>query len=203
MTHANFFNDYIRDLNAALLSVDQAEIAKAIRLIKATTKPRRGLLGYNVPNKIYVCGNGGSAAIAEHLTCDCLKGIRETSEQSIKPKVISLSSNLPLITAIANDLGYENVYSYQLESIIEPGDVVIAISSSGNSRNIINALEVVRRRGGGIITLTGFDEYNLANTFETISQADARIHVKSHNYGIVEDAHQAVMHMIAQYAGVH
>jgi phosphoheptose isomerase len=194
MTHANFFNDYIRDLNAALLSVDQAEIAKAVQSIKYTTSNQ---------NKIYVCGNGGSAAIAEHLTCDCLKGIRETSNQVIKPEVISLSSNLPLITAIANDLGYENVYSYQLESIINSGDILIAISSSGNSRNIVKALEVARRRRASVITMTGFDEHNLCNTFETISQSDARIHVKSHNYGIVEDAHQAVMHMIAQYAGVH
>lgn len=190
----NFFNDYIRDLNAALLSVDQAEVHKAILLIKRSSFSAR---------KIYVCGNGGSAAIAEHLTCDCLKGIRETSNQLIRPEVISLSSNLPLITAIANDLGYENVYSYQLESILNSDDVVIAISSSGNSRNIIKALEVARRRGAAIITMTGFEEFNLCNTFEPISQLDARIHVNSRNYGIVEDAHQAVMHMIAQYAGLH
>ena len=78
---------------------------------------------------IFSCGNGGSAAIANHLACDCLKGVR--TDTTIKPRVSSLSATVELITAIANDIGYDDIFSYQLSSLAKPGDVLITISSSG------------------------------------------------------------------------
>ena len=97
----------------------------------------------------------------------------------------SLSTNVELITAIANDLGYENVFAYQLQSQSEPGDVLIAVSSSGRSPNIIHALTWARDHGLGTIAITGFDG-GVARTI-----ADVSIHVESTNYGVIEDLHQA------------
>ena len=93
-----------------------------------------------VSGTVFSCGNGGSAAIANHLQCDHLKGVRTGTD--LTPRVVSLSSNIELITAISNDIGYEDVFTYQLQSQSQPGDVLIAISSSGRSPNIARALDV-------------------------------------------------------------
>ena len=87
---------------------------------------------------MFSCGNGGSAAIANRAQCDHVKGVRTTTD--LTPRVLSLSTNVELLTAIANDMGYEKVFVYQLESQSRPGDVLIAVSSSGRSPNIVRAL---------------------------------------------------------------
>ena len=107
--------------------------------------------------------------------------------------MLSLSTNVELLTAIANDLGYENVFVYQLQSQARPGDVLIAVSSSGRSPNIVRALSWARDHGLRTIAITGFGGGDARTT------GRGRIHVDSTNYGIVEDLHQAVMHALAQY----
>jgi D-sedoheptulose 7-phosphate isomerase/D-glycero-D-manno-heptose 1,7-bisphosphate phosphatase len=107
--------------------------------------------------------------------------------------VASLSTNVELLSAIANDMGYENVFEYQLQSQARPGDVLVAVSSSGRSPNIVRALTWARENGLGTIALTGFS----GGAARTV--AEAAIHVDSTNYGIVEDLHQAIMHALAQY----
>jgi D-sedoheptulose 7-phosphate isomerase/D-glycero-D-manno-heptose 1,7-bisphosphate phosphatase len=129
--------------------------------------------------------------VANHLQCDHVKGVRNGTDLS--PRVVSLSANVELLTAIANDLAYEEVFAYQLESQARPGDVLIAISSSGCSPNIVNALAFAREHGLHTIALTGFSGGDVK------SMADVAIHVDCTNYGVVEDLHQAVMHAIAQY----
>lgn len=173
--------DYINELNSALWSLETFSLQMAADEIKACAQNHR---------TIFVCGNGGSAAIANHLTCDCLKGIRTNTQ--LKPNVVSLSSNVPLITAIANDINYESIFSYQLESMMRPGDILITISSSGNSPNIVAAIDYAKSQGNKVISMCGFDG-------GASLKADIPIHVKAHNYGVVEDAHQAIMHMIAQH----
>ena len=120
-----------------------------------------------------------------------MKTVRTKTDLS--PRVISLSTNVELLTAIANDIAYEEVFTYQLQSQSEPGDVLIAVSSSGRSPNIVRALTWARDRGLRTIALTGFDGGDAR------AVAEVTIHVSGSNYGIVEDSHQAIMHALAQY----
>jgi phosphoheptose isomerase len=146
---------------------------------------------YTRGNMVFSCGNGGSASIANHLQCDHLKGIRTSTD--IAPRVVSLSASVELLTAIANDTSYEDVFAYQLQSQSAEGDALIAVSSSGQSANIVRALAWARGNGVQTIALTGF------GGGESRAIADVSIHVDAANYGIVEDMHQAIMHALAQY----
>jgi D-sedoheptulose 7-phosphate isomerase/D-glycero-D-manno-heptose 1,7-bisphosphate phosphatase len=170
------------------------ESARAARSIKAVDLDRAAaiLLGaYTRGAIVFSCGNGGSASIANHLQCDHLKGVR--TETDLSPRVISLSSNIELLTAIANDIAYEDVFAYQLQSQSRPGDVLVAISSSGRSPNIVRALAWARDHDVRTIALTGF------NGGDARALAEVTVHVDCTNYGIIEDLHQAVMHALAQY----
>jgi len=140
---------------------------------------------------IFSCGNGGSAAIANHLICDCLKGVRTGS--TLHPRVHSLSASIETITAVGNDIGYDDIFVYQLESLSKPGDVLIAISSSGESPNIVKALTRAREMDVATIAMTGFSGGAAA------SIAGISLHVQGQNYGIVEDIHQSLMHILAQH----
>src|SRR5260221_5151397 len=125
------------------------------------------------------------------MQCDHLKGVRTASD--LAPRVVSLDANIELLTAIANDLGYENVFAYQLQSQSGPGDVLIAISSSGRSPNIVRALQLARDHDLRTIALTGFG----GGHARAVAEVD--IPVECTNHGIVEDLHQAIMHALAQY----
>jgi D-sedoheptulose 7-phosphate isomerase/D-glycero-D-manno-heptose 1,7-bisphosphate phosphatase len=125
------------------------------------------------------------------LQCDHVKGVRTATD--LVPRVVSLSANVELITAIANDMAYEDVFVYQLQSQSGPGDVLIAVSSSGRSANIVRALTWARDHDIRTIALTGF------NGGQARAVAEVTIHVDSANYGVVEDLHQAIMHGLAQY----
>ena len=140
---------------------------------------------------IYTCGNGASAAIAQHWACDYTKGCSNLSK-NIKTRVVSLSANIPLMTAISNDVSYDEVYSYQLERLAYSQDLLICISSSGNSPNIVKALESAKKMGIKSIALTGFDG-GKAKELATVC-----IHVDIHEYEATEAVHQAIMHMVAK-----
>ena len=143
-------------------------------------------------NTIYTAGNGASASIAQHWACDYTKGCSDLAS-NFKPKVISLSANIPLMTAISNDISYDEVYAYQLERLANPGDIFISISSSGNSPSVVRACEVALENGLWVIALTGFEGG------KTYDLAHYPIHVDLHEYEATEDVHQAIMHMIAKY----
>jgi D-sedoheptulose 7-phosphate isomerase/D-glycero-D-manno-heptose 1,7-bisphosphate phosphatase len=149
------------------------------------------LSAYRRGAAVFACGNGGSAAIANHLQCDHLKAVRTKTD--LTPRVVSLSTSMELLTAIANDMAYEQVFAYQLQSQAQPGDVLVAISSSGRSPNIVRALAWAREHDLRTIALTGFDGGDAK------TMAEVCIHVEAANYGIVEDLHQAIMHALAQY----
>jgi D-sedoheptulose 7-phosphate isomerase/D-glycero-D-manno-heptose 1,7-bisphosphate phosphatase len=177
-----FGRHYTEQLARALDTVDQAELDRAAKIINTAHDD-----GYAV----FACGNGGSASIANHLQCDHVKGVRVGT--GLLARVQSLSTNMELFSAIANDIGYDAVFEYQLQSQARAGDVLIVISSSGRSPNIIRALEWASANGLSTIALTGFDGQP-ARSLATVA-----IHVDTRNYGIIEDAHQACMHLLAQY----
>jgi len=177
-----FLDDYARALNAALATVDRAAIARAAEILSATHK-RDGT--------IWACGNGGSAAIANHLVCDHIKGVN--TDTGIKPRIHSLSANVELLTAIANDFAYADVFVYPLRMMARPGDTLITISSSGDSENIVRAATWARENGIPVIAMSGFSGGRSAKA------ADVSLHVSADNYGVIEDAHQALMHILAQY----
>lgn len=150
------------------------------------------LEAYTNRHSVFVAGNGGSAAISDHFMCDHQKGVSFDSRK-IFPKFHCLSNNIGLLTAYANDIGYETVFSNQLMCHGEEGDVLIVISSSGNSPNIVKAIETAKILKHKVIAFTGF------TGGQAKQLADYNIHIPIHNYGVVEDCHQIVMHMLAQY----
>lgn len=179
---AVYAHDYFSQINSAAATIDPVTLTRAGELIAATVK---------AGGSIFSCGNGGSAAIANHLVCDCLKGTR--ADTDIRPRVFSLSTTVELITAIGNDFGYEDVFSYQLESTAREGDLLIAISSSGASHNISKALRTARDMGMKSLALVGFAGG------DAVDLADVALWVKAENYGVVEDVHQSLMHIFAQF----
>jgi phosphoheptose isomerase len=179
---ASYCNAYFEELARAASSIDLDEVERAASVL---------LDAYTSGNSVFSCGNGGSAAISNHLQCDHLKGVR--TETDLSPRVISLSSNIELLTAIANDIGYNDVFVYQLQSQCRPGDVLITISSSGRSPNIVQALQWARDHDIRTISLTGFQGGDARKL------AEVPVHIDCDNYGIIEDLHQSVMHAIAQY----
>ena len=179
---ATYADEYFDRLAKASGTIDRSAVERAARLIADVASAGK---------RIYCCGNGGSAAISNPLVCDCVKGIR--SDSTLKPQVVSLSSNIEIITAIGNDIGYDQIFRYQLESLAHPGDLLITISSSGGSPNIVTALEWAKENGVSSIAMTGF------SGGKSRELADISLHVEADNYGIIEDLHQSLMHLLAQY----
>jgi phosphoheptose isomerase len=179
---ASFTGAYFDELARAAASIDPASLDCATETL---------LRAYTRGNLVFSCGNGGSAAVANHLQCDHLKGVRTGTD--LEPRVVSLCSNVELLTAIANDLGYQDSFAYQLRAQSKPGDVLIAISSSGRSPNILRALQWARDNGLRTIALTGFDGGGAREI------AEIAVHVDSGNYGVIEDLHQSIMHATAQF----
>lgn len=180
------FLEYRNLLNKALDTVDQVWLDMMYNQILRYAEDGQ---------KLFVCGNGGSAAITEHLSCDHNKGI--IMDTQLAPYVVSLPSNMSLMTAIANDIGYDQVFSRQIEWFAESKDGLLVISSSGNSPNIIEALKAARKCHMSTMALVGFDGGKAKEI------ADIVVHVESNNYGVVEDCHQIIMHSFAQKIRTH
>ncbi len=176
-----YLRGYAKTIESCLTAVEPDIIESCFEVIKQTLREGK---------RIYVAGNGGSAAISDHLCCDFSKGTFSPRCSALRTH--SLSSNSALLSAIANDYGYDRAFSSQLELYGDQGDLLILISSSGNSENIIRALEAAQRLKIRVIGFSGFNGGLLRD------RADISIHVPYHNYGIVEDCHQAIMHSLAQ-----
>lgn len=138
--------------------------------------------------QVIIMGNGGSAATASHFACDLGKGTLMPDLPRFR--VIALTDNMPLFSALANDFGYEYVFSEQLQSLIRPGDVVIGISGSGNSPNVLNAIQSARQAEAITVGMVGFDGGLLKD------MVDVYIHVPSTNIEQVEDVHLMLEHLI-------
>lgn len=178
----DYFGDYLGEFERAATTVSRHTLEKARQLMAECLRN---------DGTIFSCGNGGSAAIANHLVCDLGKGVR--SDTGIRPRVRSLSSNPEILTAIGNDLDYAETFSAQLDGFARRGDLLISVSSSGNSENIVRAVQWARDNGVATIALTGFSGGRSAQI------ADVNLHVASDNYGVVEDLHQSLTHVLAQF----
>jgi D-sedoheptulose 7-phosphate isomerase len=179
-----YIRKYFDEMCRILQNMPQAEIARTIDILtQARTEGKRILL----------MGNGSSAAMASHSACDLCKG----TVQEGKPrfKAIALNDNVPLLTAYANDFGYETVFAEPLASLAEPGDVAIAISSSGNSPNVLRAMDVARERGLTTIGITGFEGSQLKEKVDVcvIVPADSQ---QPDGIQHAEDGQWVVLHAI-------
>ena len=175
------FEDYFERVNLLIKSIQKSDLLNVLDEIKKV-KSSGG--------KILVIGNGGSAALASHFAADLGSGsILRGSDYPI----ISLVDNVPVITAAANDYGYENIFARQLINIAKSGDLLMIISSSGNSKNLIEASKVAREIGMKIIGIVGFDGGEIGRI------SDFKIHVQSKvgEYGQVEDLHSIILHSVA------
>ncbi len=179
---AEYAGAYFDQGKATAASVDAEKLEAAFVCLDAA---------YERGGMVYVCGNGGSASISNHLVCDHSKGGQ--TDTDLRPKVVSLSTNMEMITAIANDISFDDIFVYQLRTLAEDGDMLITISSSGDSENIVRAAGWAKEKGLDVIAFTGFDGGRSAKL------ATINLHVEGDNYGVVEDTHQSLMHILAQY----
>jgi phosphoheptose isomerase len=173
---------YADAVRLAFATIDSDAIRRAARCLEEAVNSRA---------TIFVCGNGGSAAIANHFVCDHVKGASTGTD--FHPRVSSLSTNIEIVTAIANDIDYAKVFEFQLSSFADPGDVLVAISSSGASPNILAAINWAKQHQITSISMTGF------GGGDSRTLADISLHVDAQNYGVVEDVHQSLMHILAQF----
>jgi len=176
-----FIQDYISALQFTMDQLPRQLITDVIALLQRTRM--KG-------SQVFILGNGGSAATASHFACDLAKNTRQEGLPHFR--VIGLTDNMAMFSALANDEGYENVFSEQLASLVRPGDVVIAISASGNSKNVINAAETAHRYEATVIGFTGFDGGRLGKL------ANINIQVNSHIIEHVEDIHLMLEHLIVR-----
>lgn len=153
------------------------------------------LEAYKKDKQVFIMGNGGSAATASHFACDLGKGTTQghVFRNKKRFKVISLNDNTSLVTALSNDCGYDNVFTEQLINLVNKGDVVIALSASGNSKNVLNAVKYAKEKGAITIAFTGFGGGKL------MSLADESLIADSNDFGPVEDSHLILEHLICDY----
>ena len=147
---------------------------------------------YDRGARIYIAGNGGSAALASHFACDLEKTASGPQPRTVKRRMraVSLNDNMATFSAWANDEGYRYVFSEQLRSHAEPKDLLIVISASGNSPNVVTALEAAAELGVGTVALLGFDGGR------SLQLADHSLHVAVSDYGVVEGVHGVLTHVI-------
>jgi len=190
ITVSAFTKNYVADLKSVLDRLPLAEIDRMVQALQEAHRDRR---------QIFVIGNGGSAATASHMMNDLNKGtlghnpLAEGSADWPRFRVIALTDNVSLMTAWANDTGYNSAFSEPLRNLAQPGDWLIALSASGNSPNVIAAAETARQLGMKIIGWSGLGGGKLD------ALADISIVVPSDGYGPVEDVHMILDHILTGY----
>lgn len=177
---------YQAELISAIQSIDAAEMDKAMSLL---------LTAYHNDRQVFIFGNGGSAATANHFVCDFGKNAVQGDKRRFR--ILSLSDNIEKITALGNDIAYAEVFREQMKNLMRPGDVAMAVSASGNSPNVFNACEYARQLGAKIIILSGFSGGKIA------PMADAALIAHMNSYERVEDIHLIILHMLVCYCKEH
>ena len=179
----NYIKKYIKQTVNFYKTIDIKKILQIENLILNKIKNKK---------QIFTCGNGGSASVANHFLCDFNKGIKISSKQKLIPKVISLSDNIETILAVSNDINFNKVFCSQLENLGNKGDLLITMSCSGSSSNIVEAIKFAKKKNITTLSLTGF----ASKKIQKLSDLNFDVGVK--NYGISEDIFQSLMHMISQ-----
>lgn len=180
------FNDYKNRLVASLQAIDPNQIAV---LAEAFIRARQR------SQQIIILGNGGSAATASHMANDFLK--HGHNDYRFSYRVISLTDNVPWLTAIANDFGYQYIFVQQLRNLLNPGDVVVALSSSGNSPNVLEGIEYANKHGAKTFGIVGFGGGKLAE----LAQHVVYIPSADKDYGVMEDGSLVVGHILSEFLG--
>ena len=181
----SFYKSYLETLNYNANKINIKNLFNAVKLIEDTVKKK---------NYIYVCGNGGSAAIANHYICDYFKQLSKYT--NLKAKIRSLNADSELISAISNDISYDQIFKIQAERYMEKKDILILISSSGNSENIKQVLKFCKKKKIKTIGFTNFNGGYLKKN------CNISLHSQIANYGIGEDINHILMHMIMQYISI-
>jgi D-sedoheptulose 7-phosphate isomerase len=177
---AAYADGYLRYLSEVLDQIDRESIAAFSEALLAARE--RG-------NRIFFLGNGGSAATASHWVNDL------TRWRGRPFRALSLTENVALLTAVANDFGYEHVFRQQLETLMGPGDMVVAISASGNSPNVVEAIQYANDNGAVTVGLTGFDGGRLREIAQIVVHAPTN----KGEYGPAEDVHMILDHLVTSY----
>ncbi len=168
---------YLKEVHDLVATLDDSAVPEVVELLLEARRHRR---------HIFICGNGGSAATASHFVNDLNKGASVTGQRRFR--AIGLVDNTPLLMAWSNDRAYEHALAEQLLNFVEPGDVLVAISGSGNSRNVLHAVQAARQHGATTVGITGFDGGKLRHL------VDYSLHVDSSCMEQVEDAHMILCH---------
>lgn len=176
---AQIIDDYLIELTRSIDMLPRQDIQKVIDILRSARLEGK---------TVYVFGNGGSAATASHMVCDFSKNTRQPGKPRLRS--IALNDNMPSLSAYANDEGYERVFVEQLITYANPGDVALAISGSGNSPNVLIAVEAARQIGMVTVGLTGFEGGKLKELVETC------VVVPSDNIACVEDVHMVIDHIL-------
>ena len=177
--HGETAVSYLANLQRALADIPAEPLHNVVELLLRTRASGR---------RVYVFGNGGSAATATHLVCDLMKTAHVRPLPALR--AFAVTDNVALLTAWSNDDAYERAIAEQLAALLEPDDVVIAISASGRSKNVVEALKVARQLGAHTVGLLGFDGG------PSLGLVDVAVHVPVHHYGLAEDAHSAIGHAL-------
>ena len=178
----NMVNEYFSEMGQMLTSISRSDIQKVLSLLENA---------YYSGHRVFIMGNGGSAATASHFALDLAKNT--ITPNAPRLKAISLTDHVPLITAWSNDTAYEHIFAEQLANMVEPGDVVIGISTSGNSLNVINALLLAKQSQAYTIGLLG------ATGGKIKDMVDAYILAPGQNIEQEEDAHMLLAHVITRH----
>jgi D-sedoheptulose 7-phosphate isomerase len=177
-----FVGDYYTRFADAVLAFDKAPLTEVLAVLDRLITEG---------GTLWTAGNGGSAAIADHIVCDCSKGTHVEGQPPLR--TVSLTANIPILTALGNDVSYEDIFSEQLKYYLTERDALLVISSSGNSPNVVKACEYANAQGVPTIAFVGFKGGKLKEIATHV------VHVPVDNYGIVEDTHMSLMHCLTQY----
>ena len=172
-------DNYFSLLKETIDKLDKNSIQEFVEELKEARKKGKN---------IFIMGNGGSASTASHFTCDFNKGL--SYKKDIRFKMICLNDNVATMLAYSNDVSYDNVFVEQLKNFLKKDDVVIGISGSGNSKNVVKAIEYANDLGAKTVALTGFDGGILKNI------VDVSIHADVNNMQVAEDVHMTICHML-------
>jgi D-sedoheptulose 7-phosphate isomerase len=175
-------NDYVGRLQVALDALPRDAVAELGEIL---------FRAYRNDKQVFVIGNGGSASTASHMAADLAKNTILPNMRRFR--IHSLNDNMSLMSALANDLGYEHVFSEQLKNSVRAGDVVVVISGSGKSPNVLNAMRYAHRQSATVVALLGFDGGPAREL------ADLAIVVDSRDYGVIEDIHLIINHMLVEF----
>ncbi len=175
------FNNYLDSLKETIAELDLNELERIVSVLLEAQENAR---------HVFLFGNGGSAATASHLACDLAKIAAVPGKAPLR--AISLTDNVAMMTAIANDISYDDIFVEQMSVLWNRGDLAIGISASGNSPNVLKAIEYAKNHGGKTIGFSGFGGGKLAK------MADLNITFSARNYGVVEDMHLVLTHLISQ-----